>query len=135
MIYQQKLHPPAPYHEDAPCVEFSAIRFPGDLTLVYAAFLGAISAHNFRRASSYYITGAIWPRIETHIQAERFLGINFGLWCDSYPATVQVISCYIDGTTATLEVEGNVDGKCVRARVVMQHGHDGWRVDQESFID
>ena len=47
MIYQQKLHPPAPYHEDAPCVEFSAIRFPGDLTLVYAAFLGAISAHNF----------------------------------------------------------------------------------------
>jgi hypothetical protein len=68
------------------------------------------------------------------LSKKRF-GALFELWCDTYPQYLGVAACYVDGDTATMEAQVQVDGVPLPGRVTLVHDGSNWRVDSESCAD
>jgi hypothetical protein len=64
----------------------------------------------------------------------RFSAV-FELWCGTYPRHVSIAACFIDGDTATMEAQYEIDGTSLPGRVTMVHDGSTWRVDSESCAD
>ena|SRR5450432_1630615 len=56
----------------------------------------------------------------------------FELWCENFPRHSEVVACFIDGDTATMETTSEDDGGSLAAgRVVMVLNDGRWRVASE----
>ena len=59
----------------------------------------------------------------------------FELWCETYPRHLCVAACFVDGDTATMETQVEVDGAPLPGRVTLVHDGATWRVDSERCAD
>ena len=97
----------------------------------YAAFLAAIAARDFER-----ICELATDRLRTSLRGIRTCAefpALFGMWCESYPKVATSAPVHCDDSIAIFDIEGNVDGTRVRARVLLQRVDGRWRIDKEQF--
>jgi hypothetical protein len=59
----------------------------------------------------------------------------FELWCENYPQHIEVCACFVDGDSAILETQAELDGAPVAGRVIMEYGGDAWHVSSERCAD
>lgn len=64
-------------------------------------------------------------------RAKRRFPALFELWCETFPRLIDVIACFVDGDSATLETLVECDGGAECGRVILVHDGAGWRIDSE----
>ncbi len=100
---------------------------------VYAEFLAAIERRDvdavLAALSDDYGRGLRKSR------AKARFNVLFELWCDTYPRHQGVTACFIDGDTATMEAQVEVEGASLPGRVTLVHDGATWRVGSERCAD
>jgi hypothetical protein len=97
----------------------------------YAAFLKAIAARSFDEICDH-TTDRLRADLRKMRQCSDFPAL-FEMWCESYPPTVRSVPAHCDENRAILDIEGDVGGRRVRARVLLQQFNGQWLVDKEHF--
>lgn len=99
----------------------------------YRDFLAAIGRRDAE--GTFKWMSAEYARELRALQADASFPALFALWCDTYPACVNLVACVVAAENAIVEMEGRIDGLSFSGYAVLDRVGSTWRVSAETHGD